>query len=231
MATDILGFLWNTTEDKTFRLTDPSIGNLEFDTVDQITHEWNRDVTKNPVENGSPIGDHIIRQPKGITITGMISNAPIAGVLTQISNAITSGFDAEDRVAAAFKLLDQLYKSDELVTIYTKYHSYVDMLITNIQIPERPENGEAIVFTIEAVHVRIVETATTNLPPGVGIRKTGTGNTPGKKAGTSNSLDKPTANRNTPNKDIGKNNGSIGKQALDGITKAWDDWKNSSGFK
>ncbi|HGM5832515.1 TPA: phage baseplate protein [Serratia marcescens] len=217
MATDILGFLWNTAEDKTFRLTDPSIGNLEFDTVDQITHEWNREVTRNPVENGSPIGDHIIRQPKGITITGMISNAPIAGVLTQISNAITSGLDAEDRAAAAFKLLDQLYKSDELVTIYTKYHSYVDMLITNIQIPERPENGEAIVFTIEAVHVRIVETATTQLPPGVGIKKTGSVNTPGKKAGTSNSLDQPTANRATPNKDIGKNNGTTAYQIKGGV--------------
>ncbi|MFA1238729.1 phage baseplate protein [Serratia odorifera] len=217
MATDILGFLWNTTEDNTFRLTDPSIGNLEFDTVDQITHEWNREATRNPVENGSPIGDHIIRQPKGITITGMISNAPIAGILTQVSNAIASGFDAEDRVAAAFKILDQLYNSDELVTIYTKYHAYEDMLITNIQIPERPENGDAIVFTVEAAHVRIVETATTELPPGVGIKKAGSGNTPGKKAGTSNSLDKATANRATPNKDIGKNNGTVAYNLKEGV--------------
>lgn len=170
MATDVLGFLWNTSGDSTFRLNDPSIGNLEFDTLDQETHEWNRDVTMNPVENGSPISDHIIRQPRKLTVAGMISNAPVTGVLTQLSNAIANGFDGEDRVNTAIKLLDSLYVSNELVTIYTKSYTYENMLIQHINLPRRVEDGDAVNFTIDAVQCDIVSTATTELPPGVGVK-------------------------------------------------------------
>ena len=172
MATDVLGFLWNSSGDSTFRLNDPGVGNLEFDTLDQETHEWTRDVTMNPVENGSPISDHIIRQPKKITVAGMISNAPVTGVLTQAANALDSGFDGEDRVNTAIKLLDSLYLSNELVTIYTKNYTYENMLIQGINIPRRVDDGDAVNFTIDAVQANIVSTATTEVPPGVGVRKT-----------------------------------------------------------
>ncbi|MGL5965629.1 MAG: phage baseplate protein [Kluyvera sp.] len=219
MATDVLGFLWNSSGDKTFRITDPSVGNLEFDTLDQETHEWNRDVTMNPVENGSPISDHIIRQPRKLTIAGMISNAPITGVLTQVSNAIETGFDGDDRVNTAIKLLDSLYQSNELVTIYTKNFTYENMLIQGINIPRRVEDGDAVNFTIEALQANIVSTATTEIPVGVGVRKTDAGNSNSTaKAGTSNSTDASTANRATPTKNVGKNTGSILRQAVDGLS-------------
>lgn len=214
MATDVLGFLWNSAGDSTFSLIDPSVGNLEFDTLDQETHEWTRDVTMNPVENGSPISDHIIRQPKKITVAGMISNAPVTGVLTQATNALAGGFDGEDRVNTAIKLLDSLYRSNELVTIYTKNYTYENMLIQGINIPRRVDDGDAVNFTIDAVQANIVSTATTEVPPGVGVRKTDGSS----KAGTSNSADTATANRATPTKNVGKNTGSILSQALDGLS-------------
>ena len=220
MATDVLGFLWNTSGDSTFRLNDPSIGNLEFDTLDQETHEWNRDVTMNPVENGSPISDHIIRQPRKLTVAGMISNAPVTGVLTQLSNALASGFAGEDRVNTAIKLLDSLYQSNELVTIYTKNYTYENMLLQAINIPRRANDGDAVNFTIDAVQCNIVSTATTELPPGVGVKKLGNGTSVTSKAGTSNSSDPATENRATPTKDNGKNTGSILKQASDGLSGA-----------
>ena len=220
MATDVLGFLWNTSGDSTFRLNDPSIGNLEFDTLDQETHEWNRDVTMNPVENGSPISDHIIRQPRKLTVAGMISNAPVTGVLTQLSNALASGFSGEDRVNTAIKLLDSLYQSNELVTIYTKNYTYENMLLQAINIPRRAGDGDAVNITIDAVECNIVSTATTELPPGVGVKKSGNGTSGTSKAGTSNSSDPATANRATPTKDNGKNTGSILKQASDGLSGA-----------
>jgi hypothetical protein len=221
MATDVLGFLWNTAGDATFKITDPGVGNLEFDTLDQETHEWNRDVTMNPVENGSPISDHIIRQPKKITVAGMISNSPITGVLTQLSNVIATGFDGEDRVNTAIKLLDSLYLSNELVTIYTKNYTYENMLIQSINIPRRVEDGDAVNFTVDALQVNIVSTATTELPPGVGVRKTDASKSGSSgKAGTSNSMDRATANRATPTKNNGINTGSILSQLGDGLSGA-----------
>lgn len=96
----------------------------------------------------------------------MISNSPIDG-----SNIFLGGNLLDtDRVAEAFQVLDALYKSKALITIYTRYANYIDMAITSINIPRSPEQGNAIVFTIQATQVRIVTTQTTTLPPGVGVR-------------------------------------------------------------
>lgn len=216
-ATDILGFLWNSSGDRTFSINDPGVGSFEVDILDQETHEWSREITNNPIENGSPVGDHIIRQPEKITISGMISNAPISGVFTQISNAIDNGFDGNDRVQQAIDQLYAMWESDGLITIYTKNRMYTDMLISNITIPRRVQDGEAVNFTISAQHVRIVSTATTELPPGVGVKKETSAS---GKAGKSNSPEQSTANRATPNKDIGKSTGSILSQATDGLSSA-----------
>lgn len=78
------------------------------------------------------------------------------------------------------------------------------MLIQHINLPRRVEDGDAVNFTIDAVQCDIVSTATTELPPGVGVKKSGNGTSGTSKAGTSNSSDPATANRATPTKDNGK---------------------------
>ena len=49
---DILGFLFDASGGGHFKIADPAVGFLEVDCVDQETHEWNNEVTTNPVENG-----------------------------------------------------------------------------------------------------------------------------------------------------------------------------------
>lgn len=190
---DIIGFLWHGAEGKHFRLSDPSVGNLEFDCLDAETHDWKRDVTTNPVENASPIADHIIDQPDGLTITGMISNAPVMSYVAQFEEMVSGIHD--DRISRGFDLLDNLRKSRELVTIYTRYRTYPDMLIQSISIPRTPDNGDAIMFTLQAIKVRIVTSQTTSLPKGLGVKKT---------TGKSNSKDANTRKRAGENKDNGK---------------------------
>lgn len=194
---DILGFLFDASGGGHFKVSDPAVGFLEVDCVDQETHEWSNDVTTNPVENGSPIGDHIIIQPDRITIAAFVSNAPIMGILDGVTSLFTEGISAEDRTQAAFSKLYQLRESKQLISIYTRYRLYTDMVITNISVPRRADDGDAINFTIEAIHVNIVSTGTTTLPPGVGVQKTGA------SAGKSNATEAATQRRATPGKDIG----------------------------
>lgn len=211
-STDLLGFIWNGSSDKTFRIEDPDIGSLEFDSIDAEVHDWQRDVTQNPVENGSPVADHIIDRPRNLTITGMISNSPIDG-----SNIFLGGNLLDtDRVAEAFQVLNALYKSKALITIYTRYANYIDMAITSINIPRSPEQGNAIVFTIQATQVRIVTTQTTTLPPGVGVKKQSDSS---GKAGTSNSKDSATQKRAGENKNNGKSTTEVSTTEVD--RSAW----------
>ena len=207
-GTDLLGFIWSGSSDGFFSIEDPNVGSLEFDSIDAEVHDWQRDVTQNPVENGSPVADHIIDRPRNLTITGMISNSPIDG-----SNIFLGGNLLDtDRVAEAFQVLDALYKSKSLITIYTRYANYVDMAISDLNIPRSPDLGNAITISIQATQFRIVTTQSTNTPPGLGVKKQSdsTG-----KAGTSNSADKPTQKRASPVQNNGKSTSDVG--LLEGI--------------
>lgn len=229
--TDLLGFLWNSTSNSTFSLEDESVGNLEFDSIDSETHDWQRDVTQNPVENGSPVADHIIEKPRNLTVTGMISNSPISG--SSIFTSLISGSNTEDAVANAFSTLDALYKSRSLVTIYTRYATYENMVLTSINIPRTPDVGDAIVFTIQATQIRIVSTQTTSLPVGVGVKSQTTSSssaTSSGKAGTSNSLDAATQKRSGATQSLGKSSSDVGllEGASTGIGNALDKLKNKA---
>ena len=207
--TDLLGFLWNGSTDKKFSINDENTGSLEFDAIDSEVHDWQRDVTQNPVENSSPIADHIIERPRNLTVTGMISNAPVSGSSVFISGLVSS--NAEELVSQAFSKLDDLYKSKALLTIYTRYATYENMVITSINIPRAPDNGDSIVFTVQATQVRIVSTSTTQLPPGVGVKKQSdaTG-----KAGTSNSTDADTKNRGGGTENNGKATSEVKNESI-----------------
>ncbi|SEQ64626.1 hypothetical protein SAMN05216522_10518 [Rosenbergiella nectarea] len=228
---DILGFLWNAGSDSTFKLTDTDVGNLEFNTIDSETHDWKRDVTTNPVENGAPIADHIIDQPDTLSITGMISNAPILGLVNQVSGLIDGTALNQDYVAQAFDVLDALRKSKQLVTIYTRYKTYTNMVLQSVNIPRTPDGGDAVVFTIQAVNVRIVTSQKTTIPTGLGVNKQSTST---KKAGASNSTDSDTQKRVSGNNSNGKSGSdkglleaihdggaSIKSKVTDVVTKFW----------
>jgi len=209
---DVLGFLWNAGSDSTFKLTDSDVGNLEFNTIDSETHDWKRDVTTNPVENGSPISDHIIDQPDTLTITGMISNAPVLGLVNEVSGLIDGSLSGQDYVAQAIDMLDTLRKSKQLVTIYTRYKTYTNMVLQSVNIPRTPDNGDAVVLTIQAINIRIVTSQKTTIPTGLGINKQSTST---KKAGASNSKDPDTQKRGGGNVDNGKS--ASDKGLLEGV--------------
>jgi hypothetical protein len=53
------------------------LGNIELDAVLDEAHDWQADATMNPVEEGSPVTDHIIEQPDKLKIRGFISETPL----------------------------------------------------------------------------------------------------------------------------------------------------------
>lgn len=197
---NLVGFLWNSASDTSFGIADPNgeVASFEVDAVLSETHTFEREVTTNEVENGSPIADHIIKRPITLEISAMVTDAPIKGLIENYSNALDNILGGSKYTADCFGALRLLYERQSVVTIYTEYAAYENMAIQSITLPRAPEDGEALIFTIRAVQVRIVETATTTLPKGMGV----------KKDGKSNATSKATANRATPNKDVGKNTGA-----------------------
>ena len=155
---------------KSLTLIESDLISVDLDVTLDEAHEWLSDVVTNPVEIGSPITDHIQQQPDKLTITGFISDSPITdSIASQLSTIGDSEFGT--RAQTAFDLLRALMASKKLVTVYTRYRIYTDMALASINIPRSAGLGEAIQFTAQFTHVRMVETKTIDVPSGVSRNK------------------------------------------------------------
>ena len=144
---------------------------IDLDVTSDEFHEWTNEVTNNPVETGSPIADHIQDMPDKVRITGMISDSAISdNVIRQFSEIDDTQFLT--RSQTTFDLLRNMIKDKKLVTVYTRYKTYTDMALVSLSIPRNNTTGDAVNFTAEFVHVRIVSTQTVEIPKGVSPKKT-----------------------------------------------------------
>lgn len=159
-----------------------SLISIEFDAVIEEAHDWQNTVTASPVEDGGNITDNLLRNPRKITLTGVVTNAPIfdstsTGTFSNDSGAI-DGSSQETRVNQVFGLLRNFMDKGLLTIVYTRYMVYFDMAILSINIPRKTGLGEALQFTIEFQEVRIVSTQNVTVPAGISAKTD-------KKIGTS----------------------------------------------
>lgn len=116
---------------------DTGIGILTFDLILNESHNMVNTVTRYNVEDGSDISDHIQNELESGSVSGMITNFSIYG-----------GTLIENRAQLAYDTLRDLWKSKELVDIYTVLQVYEAVAITNISIPKEANSGESITCDI-----------------------------------------------------------------------------------
>lgn len=142
---------------------------IELDVMMEESHQWQNEVTTNPVETGQPISDHIQIVPDTLSITGMVSDSSISdSVVKRFSGIDDAPF--QTRQQTAFDMLLKMKNDRKLVTVYTKYKIYKDMAIRSISIPRNNQVGDSIEFSIEFVNVRIVTTGSVDLPKGISAK-------------------------------------------------------------
>lgn len=137
-------------------------GNIELDAALEESHLWSAEVTSNPVEDGAPITDHVIEKSDELKIRGFVADHPIT-TISSISNSANPS-------QATFDLLNRLIKAREVMAVYTKQKTYVNMILQSVDIPRVATVGEAIEFTAEFINIRKVATQTVDLPKGIGTK-------------------------------------------------------------
>jgi len=155
------------------------IASIDFDaTLDEL-HDWRNEVTQNPVESGSPVTDHVIERPDRLKLTGTITNSPLRG---EFAGQYFGGDNESPRIQTAFDAIRELFKSRDVVVVYTKHAIYTDMVIESVSIPRNAQIGEEVQFTMELVNVRFVDTQLVKLPPGISAKNDKKAGNLGKKA-------------------------------------------------
>ena len=166
------------------------IQSIEFDATLEELHDWQNEVTQNPVEEGAPVSDHIIATPDKLRLSGVITNSPLRG---EFAGQYFGGDTASPRIQTTFEALRALHEARDTITAYTKHAVYRDMAIQSISIPRNAQIGEEVQFTMELVNIRMVRTQMVALPPGISA----------KKAAKSGGASGPVAKKSEPQKSGG----------------------------
>ena len=120
-----------------------SMGDFYFDAVFKTEHSANMMVTEHPVQTGAPIADHAYLEPEDITCEIGMTDVNGDGMSVQM-----------------YQQLRELMSRREPFTLVTRLHSYNDMLIAALSVPDDYTTMFALKAGIVFKQIRVVQVAT-----------------------------------------------------------------------
>jgi len=133
-----------------FNRSKPTIDAIELDASLSETHKASSEITKNPVELGADVTDHIHNDPDALSITGIISVTP-----DDITASFNPKFGGSGRAKSAWKQLLELRAKREPFDVFTTLRSYRNLVIADLTTTRTAENSNALEFTIELEEIEI----------------------------------------------------------------------------
>lgn len=161
----MIGILFDSRKSPTTIASD--LISLDLEVMSDEVHEWSNDVTENPVELGSPVADHIQPKADKLTITGWISDAPLDHSFLDSFSGFLDNSLYSARLQTHFELLRALMDARAPLIVYTRFKTYTDMALVSCNISRSTGTGEALPFTLNFMHIRLVATQTVDVPPGI----------------------------------------------------------------
>jgi len=128
-----------------------SIDGFEIDAFLSVAPTHSAQATRDPVEQGADITDHIILSPMLVTLEGIVSDTPLDPVLRN---------DFTKPSADAYALLVEIQSSRSLVTIESGvYPAFTEMALLSLSAPKSARTGEALRFVATFQQITIADVA------------------------------------------------------------------------
>lgn len=132
-----------------------TIGGVPIDAMVRELHRRSSSVTRNPVEDGADIMDHIHNDPDGLNIEGLIG-APIS--LINISRG------SAQYIKDVYETFKRLRLNKTPITVVTGIEVYENMAIEEFNVPRSAKNGLSLEFSMSLVKLNIVESQSVLIP-------------------------------------------------------------------
>jgi hypothetical protein len=129
-----------------------------FDATPNENHTRRATPTRNPVEQGADLTDHVRLQPKSYSAEVWISDSPISflSIATTGISSITDFTDRASRSQAAFQTLEKLWSDRIPFDIVTRTYFYQNMIITSLTVPRNAQFGNVMRAQIVLEQIEIV---------------------------------------------------------------------------
>lgn len=145
---------------------------MEIDAVVNKTPKYIAKMTKNPVEKGSDITDHVELDPIMLSINGKISKTPV-GIGRQIPDVTGGTAKARkvptlgnlalffgDRIQQSHDYLEYLHTQRNPFNFVTELKLYENMIMTELSFPSTPDTGDTLDFVCKMEQIEIVDSET-----------------------------------------------------------------------
>ena len=151
-------------------------------------------MTTHPVERRTSVSDHVILEPRELTIEGIITNTPfdtasqLSGLATSVvgrvgrnvlgTGPLSSGLQVaagktlsslfgignDVRVSTAVKEFNLIREAKTPITIVTGLQTYTDFLLIGFQISRDKDTGNAVNVSLEFREIKFAESQIINIP-------------------------------------------------------------------
>lgn len=159
----------NTLANRGGGITRTKIASIELSAVPSKTHSRSAVLTQFPIEDGSPVNDHIIKRPFRFQMDAMVSNVQLLGSSQSaarfpnvISAAVPIGLTILSLATGnakeqAHNKLVQLFENSEPFDLVTSLRSYRNMVFITFDINEDTTTGDSLAFTATLEQATIVQ--------------------------------------------------------------------------
>lgn len=122
------------------------VGGITFDLILSENHSFGSTVTQFKIEDGSNISDHLQKETRSGSITGLITNF-----------SITDGLILSNKAQDVYEKLKELHNKQELVSIVSVMEVYNNVAVTSVTVPRDSATGEAIEVGLSFQEVQVVK--------------------------------------------------------------------------
>ncbi len=174
---------------------------IYFDTAETVVKNFPNKVTTHPIEEGSPITDHIVSEPKKISVNGVISDAAFQfrddDPFTETQSIILPHKKADGttsdiliparrvpivgRSVAALAELEAIRDKREIFILETRDEVFENMVFTQFDIPRDSSTGNAARVRFTAQQIETVQRRFATVPQAVDSDKASEGAETGKQ--------------------------------------------------
>ena len=151
------------------------ISNLAIDCVHSEVLEYTNVITDHPVETKSSISDHIYSEPVTVTIEGTITDSSLkifgiietplqknslSSIMNNVKNLLPFS-NSEKPSQVAFKILENICLTKQLINVATKQKLYKNMAIEKLSITNDETTGHRLHFNCTLKQLTLANVKTT----------------------------------------------------------------------
>lgn len=148
---------------------------IEVDATLSEKHESTGTATEHPIESGSPISDHYIRNPRAPSFDVFVTNAPTRAAGSHMRGAtgdvqavedaganVLQWSNTFDRVRDVYGELLRLQDTRTVVRVESALWDYDDCLVSNVSAPRKAD--DAVTFSIDFQQIEFATVRSVQAP-------------------------------------------------------------------